>query len=361
MKIYINGRFLTQKITGVQRHAREIVSAIDRLIDEEHELTNHEFILLTPITANNDMKLKHIKVKDIGNCGGHLWEQIILPWHTLDGFLINLCNCMPILKREQVVNICDAAVSAIPDAYTFMFKTWYKILFYCSRLSCKKIFTISGFSKMELNKYYGIKNEDMIVTYCGINHINNIKKDDTIIDRYNLGEARYVFAVSSINPSKNFQLVLKAAEKIPEVKFIIAGGMNSKVFSGNNWNVSDNAQFIGYVTDEELMALYEHAACFVYPSLYEGFGIPPLEAMMCGCPVIVSDRASLPEVCGDMAIYCDAYDENGLADKIKAVVFDNKGIVPDKEQLLDKYDWDKTAKVLLDNVLKYSSVKKRCE
>lgn len=351
MKIYINGRFLTQKITGVQRHAREIVSAIDVLIEDENELSQHEFIILTPMVASNDIILKHIKIKTIGGCSGHLWEQVILPWYAKDGFLINLCNCMPIFKRDQVVNICDAAVSAIPDAYTFMFKTWYKILFYCSRLSCKKVFTISEFSKMELNKYYGIKQKDMVVTYCGINHIKNIEKDKSIIDKYNLCDTRYVFAVSSLNPSKNFQLVLKTAEKIPEVKFIIAGGMNSKVFAGNNWNVPDNVRFIGYVTDEELMALYEHAACFVYPSLYEGFGIPPLEAMMCGCPVIVSNRASLPEVCGDMAMYCDAYDENDLAEKIKAVVFEDKGIVPNKNVILEKYSWRKAAKILLNSIV----------
>lgn len=349
MKIYVNGRFLTQKITGVQRYAREIVSAIDRLIDEEHELTNHEFILLTPITAKNDMKLKHIKIKAIGSGSGHLWEQIILPWHTLDGFLINLCNCAPILKRNQAVTIHDAAVSAMAESFSLSFRIWYRLMYFFAKFNTKKIFTVSEFSKKELNKWYGIPLDKIIVTYNGINHILRIEKDNSIIKKLQIENGKYVFAVSSLNPSKNFQLVLKTAEKIPNVKFIIAGGMNRKVFAGNNWNVPKNVQFIGYVTDEELMALYEHAACFVYPSLYEGFGIPPLEAMMCGCSVIVSDRASLPEVCGDMAIYCNAYDENDLADKIKAVVFNNKGIVPDKEQLVDKYDCKKSAKLLLEH------------
>ena len=88
---------------------------------------------------------------------------------------------------------------------------------------------------------------------------------------------------------------------MPDVEFIIAGGSNEKVFK------SAGVRLIGYVSDEELMALYRHASVFVYPSLYEGFGIPPLEAMMCGCPVVVSDIKVFHEVYGDSVEYCDCY------------------------------------------------------
>lgn len=361
MKIYINGRFLTQKITGVQRYAREITLAIDKTITEKSISINHKFILFTPCGDIDNLNLSNIEIKQVGNLHGHLWEQLELPWYSKDGFLLSMCNCAPILKRNQAVTIHDAAISAMPKSFSLLFRIWYRMLYFFAKYNAKTIFTVSEFSKGELNKWYSIPLDKIVVTYNGIDHIHRIKKDKSIIDRLGISNIRYVFAVSSLNPSKNFQLVLKAAERIPKVKFIIAGGMNNKVFAGNNWNVPNNVQFIGYVTDEELMALYEHAACFVYPSLYEGFGIPPLEAMMCGCPVIVSDRASLPEVCGDMAMYCDAYDEKALADKIKTVVYENKGIVSNKEKILDKYDWKKSGKVLLDNILKCSLIKKRCE
>jgi len=100
---------------------------------------------------------------------------------------------------------------------------------------------------------------------------------------------------------------------------VAAGGSNSRVFSGVDLS-SESLVLAGYVTDGELRALYENAACFVFPSFYEGFGIPPLEAMHCGCPVIVSDRASLPEVCGQAALYCNPDDPIDIAAKLRRVL-----------------------------------------
>src|SRR5207253_1940106 len=119
----------------------------------------------------------------------------------------------------------------------------------------------------------------------------------------------YVLAVGSLTPNKNFNGVVRAATLLGDLdcKIVAAGGANTRVFNGVA--LADDALIMaGYVTDGELHALYENAACFIFPSFYEGFGLPPLEAMHCGCPVIVSDRASLPEVCGEAAVYCDPDD-----------------------------------------------------
>jgi glycosyltransferase involved in cell wall biosynthesis len=101
----------------------------------------------------------------------------------------------------------------------------------------------------------------------------------------------------------------------------VAGGSNPRVFRGRHLEHDGYAlHATGYVTDGELRALYENAACLVYPSLYEGFGLPPLEAMLCGCPVLVSDAASLPEVCGDAALYCNPRDPDNIAEKIRTLI-----------------------------------------
>ena len=133
-----------------------------------------------------------------------------------------------------------------------------------------------------------------------------------------------MLAVSTANPRKNFAAVARAIELVGDAgfDFVVAGGADPRVFSGAGVRLPAFVKRVGYVTDAELRALYENAACFVYPSLYEGFGLPPLEAMACGCAVLVSDAASLPEVCGDAAVYCDPRSPEDIAGKLAAIMAD---------------------------------------
>ena len=123
---------------------------------------------------------------------------------------------------------------------------------------------------------------------------------------------------------KNFQLVLEAISRLGPLPFdvAIAGGANSRVFGEAGVVDSNRIRWLGYVSDSELRALYESAMYFVFPSLYEGFGIPPLEAMTCGCPVLASRSASIPEVCGDATLYFDAHNADDLATLLMHVAND---------------------------------------
>lgn len=122
-----------------------------------------------------------------------------------------------------------------------------------------------------------------------------------------------------------------------DLKFIIAGDSNAKVFKSAGLDVPQNVRLIGYVSDEELMVLYRHASVFVYPSLYEGFGIPPLEAMMCGCPAVVSDIEVFHEIYGDSVEYCDCYSVNLWANLLNEIV--NKSIEIKSNKCCHKYTW----------------------
>ena len=348
MRIYINGRFLTQRITGVQRYALEITKALDNLISKDTAFQKHEYIVIAPKNVLYKVKLKNMSFVQRGILKGHLWEQFELPVYSRDGFLMNFCNCAPLIKRNQTVTIHDAAVSAVPYAFSLAFRTWYKMMFMWLGRSLKQIFTVSEFSKKELHKYYGIPLNKIHVTYNGIDHIKNLEVDEGIIDREDLKEKKYVLAVSSMNPSKNFPLVLDVARLMPDVEFIIAGGSNKKVFKSAGLDVPQNARLIGYVSDEELMALYRHASVFVYPSLYEGFGIPPLEAMMCGCPSIVSDIEVFHEVYGDSVEYCDCYSVTKWKQVIENVLTDKKKYYMDICQCTKLYTWNNTAKLVLN-------------
>lgn len=319
-RIFINARFLSQTTTGVQRYAIELIKALNALI-ESRVISSEEFsfILLAPQNIKFELNLKHIELKRVGKLKGHLWEQIELPFHTRTGLLLNLCNTGPLLKLNQIVTIHDAAVYGFPQAYSFIFRTWYKLLLKSLGIFSRRILTVSFFSKKELMKYFGIREEKLQVIYLGKEHIFATDPDDTILQKHSIRSKQFVLAVSSMNPNKNFHTIVKAIELLGEGCFdiVIAGGTNPRIFGSSDKFLFDNVKYAGYVSDAELRSLYEHAACFVFPSYYEGFGLPPLEAMSLGCPVIVSNIASLPEVCGNAALYCDPSNPQNIANKIR--------------------------------------------
>ena len=345
-KIYINGRFLTQNITGVQRYAIEIVKALDKYLNDNRLNGEYKFEIVCPKNIKQELVLRNINIKQIGKLKGHLWEQIELPLYVKDKFLFKFCNCAPLIKKNQMLVIHDAAVSAMPNSYSFLFKVLYKFMFYILGQRLNKIFTVSNFSKRELNKYFSIDLNKIEVVYSAYDHIINIKPDESIFQKINIKKKNYVLAVSSLNPSKNFKLILETAKSMPEVNFIIAGGSNSNVFKAQGFKITKNMKFIGYVTDEELVALYKYASCFVYPSLYEGFGLPPLEAIYFNCPVIVSDIDVFKEIYGNNVLYCDKNKVSSLKEKI-LYLYNNKNAISN-EQILNKYKWNNT----LNNILK---------
>ncbi|WP_394186713.1 glycosyltransferase family 4 protein [Metabacillus halosaccharovorans] len=357
MEIYINGRFLTQRITGVQRFALEFVKALDELINSNPKIKNkYKFTLLIPkVKLLNEIELKEITIMRVGNSKGHLWEQVDLLVHSRKSLLINLCNTGPIFKERQIVTIHDAAVYRFPYSFSFAFRSWYKIMFKSFGRRSRKIITVSNFSKKELINYCDIKQEKITVVTEGKEHIKRSKLEDAeIIRKNNLEHKKFIFAVSSLNPNKNFKRIIQAINTIDDEDFfiVIAGGSNPKVFKDSDDILLDNkVKYIGYISDNDLKIMYEHATGFIYPSLYEGFGLPPLEAMACGCPVIVSNTSSLPEVCGTAALYCDPYNIEDIGAKMK-VLIQNEDL---RAELADagkerakNFSWDKCAKEIFN-------------
>lgn len=349
-KIYINGRFLSQKVTGVQRYAFELIRAIDAQLSERPNLRVHRvFVLLVPSNVEQLPTFDYISVQRVGRLTGHLWEQLELPFFSRDGLLVGFCNTGPILKREQIVTFCDASVYRVPEAYSLLFRLWYRTLFSVIGSRAKGILTISDFSRDELVACCGITPEKFMVTYPGIDHHGWSGECEEASSEFMCTNARpYVLAVSSMSPHKNFRALIEAVVLLGETNFdvIIAGGTNPTVFKAADISLPTTVKHVGYVSDNELKSLYSQAACFIYPSLYEGFGLPPLEAMSSGCPVIVAHAGALPEVCGDAALYCDPSNPQDIADKISFVMSDmnlkkqlaKKGIARSK-----MYTWEKCA------------------
>ncbi len=219
-----------------------------------------------------------------------------------------------------------------------------------------RIITVSKFIKNEIIEHLGFNEKKISVIYNGVDHeifkvydqkILQITKSTLNISKH------FILFVGSVEPRKNLILLLEAYSLLDKTikkkfNFLLVG------FKGwNNTKVMDiikreeqYIQYLGYLSDQELAHVYNLASLFVYPSHYEGFGIPPIEAMACGTPVIVSNAASLPEVCADAALYCDLYDANDLKEKMTDILTHTKL----SEQLRIKglkhakqYSWEKSA------------------
>lgn len=351
-EVCINGRFLTQATTGVQRYALEMVRAIDHQLTTQPALrSQYVFTLLTPRHAGGAIALEHIPVVSVGRLQGQGWEQLELPFHAGRRLILNLCNTAP-LAAAGLVTIHDASVFAIPEAYSATFGLWYRTLIPLLGKRARLILTVSAFSRGELIHHAGIPAAKLRIIHEGSEHVLRAPGDVQIFRRVPVESGRYILAVGSRSPHKNLNAVVQAVSRLGSARLpvVAAGGANSKVFTRAPMWDEDGFHGVGYVSDPELRALYEHAACFVYPSLYEGFGLPPLEAMICGCPVVVARAGSLPEVCGDAVLYCDPKNPNEIAQQIRLLLddpaqraeFQKRGVARARD-----FTWERASTALL--------------
>lgn len=347
--IYINARFLTQNITGVQRFALEICKSLLKY--------RHDVILLVPNVDSiiNNFSINEFNIKEIKGGSGHFWEQYTLTKYLRslgNPLLINLCNTAPIFYKNKISVIHDVTFLRYPESYSFKFRIFYKILVPTVINSSKKVLTVSNFSKDDISKEYNLDKNKIGVIYNAVSDIFYplIKKES---------EKPYALAVSSPNKHKNFPNLIDAFLKSNvDLDLKIIGSL-SNAFSDQTSLVNNDPRikFLGRVGDQELVELYQNAKFFIFPSLYEGFGIPPLEAQACGCPVISSNAASLPEVLKESAFYFEPNDVNSIRAAIEFVNLDialMENLVIDGYENIKRFSWDKSAQKLneiIDQVL----------
>ena len=219
-----------------------------------------------------------------------------------------------------------------------------------------KIVTVSDFSRQELMTHFQIPEHKISVIPNAVSR--QFRQMAAEAEWMENPHGEYILAVSSIEPRKNFPNLIRAFNrlKLEDTKLLIVGSRESIFHNPELSSLVEgnpNIHFTGYVTDRELAGLYRHAKLFVFPSFYEGFGIPPLEAMACGCPTVVSRAASLPEVCGDASHYVDPESVESIASGITDVLTDegyrNTLIERGKKQV-NQYDWDRSARQYLQLV-----------
>jgi glycosyltransferase involved in cell wall biosynthesis len=301
--VLVNARFETQAMTGVQRFAGEIC---------------RELLEIWPAGWESPAMLRP------GRLGGHGWEQGVLPFRVAGGVLVNLGNTAPVLAGRQVVVIHDAGVFATPEAYSWGFRSWYAALHRLLVWRGVRIVTVSAFSRDEVARVLGVPSPRIAVLGEGAEHMLRRPAADAVLKRNGLVPGRFVLAVGSLAAHKNLVGLQATAAMLAArgMELVITGGMNVSVFAAAA--LPSPARLVGRVDDAELRGLYEAAACFVFPSRYEGFGLPAVEAMACGCPVVAARAGALPEVCGDAAVYADPADGQDFA-RVVATVLDDAG------------------------------------
>jgi glycosyltransferase involved in cell wall biosynthesis len=315
--VIVNGRFLTRRPTGVDRFAIELLRAWLPVAQERRSIRTLTPALPTDVSAHG----LDLQVEQTGALKGQAWEQFDLPRRARHEPLLNLCNSAPAHRARQLVVLHDVSPFVNPGTFSLAFRTWFRWLVKSLMKRATVVGTVSKFSASELMRHVGGRARDIEIIYEGGEHVLRAEADRTILDRLGMRDRPYILAVGNLTPNKNFANVVAAARLLTElnIKVVAVGAGNSRVFAGVNLT-GDNLVMTGYVTDAELRALYEGAECFVYPSYYEGFGLPPLEAMHCGCPVVVSNRTAMPEVCGNAALYCNPSDPQDIAAQLRRVL-----------------------------------------
>jgi glycosyltransferase involved in cell wall biosynthesis len=349
-RLLINGKFSAQPTTGVQRYATEMLLALDAHI-AAGAWAGPPPLLLQPPGARR-LPLVAIEAQALPGPRGlqhargtlHAWEQIALPralraQAPADAVLLSLAGSAPGLLARQIVTFHDAAVFDQPQAYGFAFRRWYRALFRHLGPRVLQVLTASAFSRRRLAEVLDLAPGRIAVVPGGGDHLGRLTADAGALQRHGLQPQRYLLAVASLNPTKNLPALQRAFARVRQrqgVQLVLVGGADPGVFAGGPVGRGAAGQLpapepggpaagvlhLGAIDDAALKALLTHALALVQPSVYEGFGLPPLEAMAQGCPVAAADAASLPEVCGDAALYFDPHDEAAIAQALQRLIDD---------------------------------------
>ncbi len=368
MRIAINAQLCSSSSScrnaGISRYIRNLVHAIGRI-----ECSSEMHLFLPganrdPFPANFTVHHRSPQTED--PLARIAWEQLVLPClvrRLRVDILHSPMHVLPaVCPTRSVVSIMDLAFLRYPETFP---RQQRRYLEFCTRNAVRKadaVLTISESTRQDVIEMLGADPDRVFTTL--------LAADDAFVPasgeqveaarrRYGTGPMSILY-LGTLEPRKNIPTLLAAFSQMhgklgPECRLVISGGkgwLYDEVFQRiEDLGLRDSVRFTGYVPREDMPALYSSAGLFVYPSLYEGFGLPPLEAMACGTPVITSNTSSLPEVVGDAGIMVDPLNAEELADAMLRVLQDpalRSDMSRNGLERARKFSWERTAKQTLD-------------
>ena len=386
MVIGIDARFYGPIGKGLGRYVQEVVDNIIKISGAESGAGDFSYVIFLGPDNFDEFTLSGPKIKKVKiNCSWYGWrEQLLLPFYIwrekLDLMHFPHFN-VPILTTVGfVVTIHDLILTNFPTIrattrrrLTYYLKNLaYRLVIYLALVRSKKIITVSSFTKEDIISKFGVDSRKIVVIYEGVANLSKgldslfVAKLNNyeILNQYNIPD-NFLLYVGNAYPHKNLERLLRVFSRLyairPSVRLVLVGRsdyfyerIKSVASSLNLWqpfNRNSPVIFPGYVPDAQLKIFYQAARAYVFPSLYEGFGLPPLEAMAQGCPVVSSDRASLKEILGEAAMFFNPEDEEDmLACMVEILTNPEKreALITKGREQSKKYHWWGCARETLD-------------
>lgn len=343
------GPLCTNRLLGVHRFLNEILLELDSMV------VPGEVTLVVEKSWCNTFKFSNVCIYGLRNVVGMrsrvgklIWENATFPHYAraIGGISVDLALGYP--RKVNVVAVHDCIRELYPqNADTLISKA--RLCYYMRRVrkaltTSDVVVTVSDTSRKDLERLYGISGKKIYVICNGWQHMLRVREDPSVLARIGVSRNRYYFSLGGRQFHKNFAWVIAAARQNSSETFVVSGSRSLGTSDvGIERDVPENVIFTGYLTDSEVKALMSGCKSFIFPSLYEGFGIPPLEAMSVGANCIVADSGSLSEVYGSSVRYIDPHRYDGIH------IAELTGGVSEREKeiVLGKYSWNKSARCLL--------------
>ncbi|TDN88388.1 glycosyltransferase family 1 protein [Microbacterium sp. BK668] len=341
MTVAINGRYLVSSFGGARRFAIELTERLARLRDD--------VVLLVPHLPG-DVELPDVRVQRVGRSGGPVWEQIELPlWLRRHGspLLLNPATIAPFSYRHQISVVHDIAPAMRPQDFTRLFRLQWRLAVRLGMLRRgQRLVTISDASRREIAECFGVDPGRIDLVYAGA---DSFVASGSAVDTASSTASFLVFGRQGA--AKNITAVIDAARSLPpssaiEVHFVGKLDPALQPYARETGCPPERLAWLGPVSDDELAREYRTAMGFLWPSLHEGFGLPPVEAQSLGVPVIASDIPINREVLGDSALYFPATDPGALAARMTELEEDaalRASLSARGRENAARFTWDATA------------------
>jgi glycosyltransferase involved in cell wall biosynthesis len=354
-EIVINGKFLFASLEGMPRVGRELCASFDELLAEDR-YSALKMTIATPRGGSSLASYKRIPVVEVGRRSGFAWEQIDFPFHVGRRYSVNFTNTAPVLRRNGCVVVHDAQFMSTKASHTLKSRLLYGGVTPWVAKRYKTIVSVSNYARDELLQYGVCDRGDIQVIPNGVDHVLRRKADAGTLDRHGLAAQGYLLANGYVQAHKNVGALLKAlASTGPAYPLALFGNSDRATFEARGLPVPDGVKFLGRVSDEELVALMRNARMFLFPSTTEGFGLPPLEAMLLGCPTICASAGAMPETCGDAVLYADPHRPDLWASQIERLWNDDAertALAAAGRRQADGFRWLNSARAYLDLFLR---------